>query len=140
MGLGPVLFLADNKNQAIMGERLREIYKGERISFLNVIFMAENITVLLDKIYYQQLLAKKDADQLAELKKQVDETYITPIDEKIKLIESFDVDYLIIINFTKDVAGTDPVDFVDNYLVNIGVKAVEIGKGMADLFDIDRLQ
>ncbi len=61
------------------------------------------------------------------LKKQVDETYITPIDEKIKLIESFDVDYLIIINFTKEVASTEPVDFVKYYLLNIGVKEVVCG-------------
>lgn len=73
-----------DKNQAEMGKRLREIYKGERISFLNVIFLAENITVLLDKIYYQQLLAKKDADQLAALKKQVDElaNYTRQIEEQ----------------------------------------------------------
>ena len=73
-----------NKNQEAMGKRVREIYKGERLSFLNVIFMAENITVLLDKIYYQQLLAKKDADQLAELKKQVDELseYARQIEEQ----------------------------------------------------------
>ena len=61
------------------------------------------------------------------LKKQVDETYITPIEEKIKLIESFNIDYLIIINFTKEVAGTDPVDFVNNYLVNTGVKEIVCG-------------
>ena len=72
------------KNQAEMGKRLREIYKGERISFLNVVFMAENVTVLFDKIYYQQLLAKKDADQLETLKKQVDELseYTRQIEEQ----------------------------------------------------------
>lgn len=73
-----------DKSQAEMGKRLREIYKGERISFLNVVFLAENITVLLDKIYYQQLLAKKDSDQLSALKKQVDELaeYTRQIEEQ----------------------------------------------------------
>lgn len=60
-----------NQDQQEVGKRLREIYKGERISFLNVIFLAENINNLLDKIYYQQLIAKKDTEQLNNLKKQI---------------------------------------------------------------------
>lgn len=61
------------------------------------------------------------------LKKQIEETYITPIEEKIKLIETFNVDYLVIINFTKEVAGTNPKDFVNDYLVNVGVKEIVCG-------------
>lgn len=60
-----------NRDQLAVGQRIREIYKGERISFLNVIFMSEDINTLLDKIYYQQLIAKQDAEQLSNLKKQI---------------------------------------------------------------------
>ena len=61
------------------------------------------------------------------LKKQVDETYLTPLENKIKLIESLNIDYLIIINFTKEVASLDPELFVKKYLNKLGVKEVVVG-------------
>ena len=72
------------KNQIAVGQRLREIYKGERISFLNVLFMAENINNLLDQVYYQQLIAQKDATELEKLKKEVEQLseYTRQIEEQ----------------------------------------------------------
>ncbi|MDD3594455.1 MAG: peptidoglycan DD-metalloendopeptidase family protein [Candidatus Gastranaerophilales bacterium] len=55
-------------DQNEVAKRLREIYKGERISFLNVIFLSENINKLLDKVYYQQIIAQKDTEALISLK------------------------------------------------------------------------
>ena len=60
-----------NRDQIEVGKRLREIYKGERISFLNVIFMAENMNTMLDKLYYQEKIAEQDAKQLQNLKQQI---------------------------------------------------------------------
>ena len=60
-----------NRDQIAVGKRLREIYKGERISFLNVIFMADNINTMLDKIYYQERITEQDAKQLKNLKQQI---------------------------------------------------------------------
>ena len=60
-----------NRDQIEVGKRLREIYKGERISFLNVIFMADNINTMLDKIYYQERITEQDAKQLKNLKQQI---------------------------------------------------------------------
>ncbi len=65
-----------NNDQQAAGKRLREIYKGERINFLTVIFEAENINLFLDRIYYQQILAKKDAERLNNLKAQVNQLAI----------------------------------------------------------------
>ncbi len=65
-----------NNDQLAAGKRLREIYKGERINFLTVIFEAENINLFLDRIYYQQILAKKDAERLNNLKAQVNQLAI----------------------------------------------------------------
>lgn len=59
------------RDQNEVGQRLREIYKGERISFLNVIFSAENINTLLDKIYFQQLIAKQDSERIEKLQKHI---------------------------------------------------------------------
>lgn len=73
-----------NRDQIAVGKRLREIYKGERISFLNVIFMAENINTMLDKIYYQEKIAEQDAIQLKNLKQQISllSTYTAQIEEQ----------------------------------------------------------
>jgi len=60
-----------SRDQIEMGKRLREIYKGERISFLRVIFMSENINTLLDKVYYQQLITQQDSKMLKDLKNQI---------------------------------------------------------------------
>lgn len=65
-----------NNDQQLAGQRLREIYKGERINFLTVIFEAENINTFLDRIYYQQILTKKDAERLNNLKAQVNQLAI----------------------------------------------------------------
>ena len=73
-----------NRDQIEVGKRLREIYKGERISFLNVIFMAENINTMLDKLFYQEKIAEQDAKQLKNLKNQITllSTYTKQIEEQ----------------------------------------------------------
>ncbi|MCQ2958105.1 MAG: peptidoglycan DD-metalloendopeptidase family protein [Candidatus Gastranaerophilales bacterium] len=73
-----------NRDQIEMGKRLREIYKGERISFLNVIFMSENINSMLDKIYFQQVIAEQDSQQLKNLQKQINllSSYTKQIEEQ----------------------------------------------------------
>ena len=65
-----------DNDQKLAGQRLREIYKGERINFLTVIFEAENINTFLDRIYYQQILTKKDAERISNLKAQVNQLAI----------------------------------------------------------------
>ena len=59
------------RDQNEVGQRLREIYKGERISFLNVIFSAKDINSLLDKIYFQQLIAQQDTERIEKLQKHI---------------------------------------------------------------------
>lgn len=61
------------------------------------------------------------------LKKQTDETYITPLDEKIEFLKKFDLDYLFIVTFNREVAQLEPKLYVDSYLTAIGVKEVVVG-------------
>ena len=53
--------------------------------------------------------------------------YITPIEDKIALIEQLGVDYLFIANFTSDFASLLPQQFVDQYLIGLNVKHVTGG-------------
>lgn len=53
--------------------------------------------------------------------------YITPIQDKIGLIEELGVDYLFIIHFTGEFASLLPQEFVDDYLINLHVCHVVAG-------------
>lgn len=61
------------------------------------------------------------------LKKDLSNTYVTPLDEKILILNEIGLDYLIVIEFTKEVANIKPIDFVKNYLVKNNVQEVVVG-------------
>lgn len=53
--------------------------------------------------------------------------YITPLQDKIKLMETLGVDYLFIVRFTSDFANLHPQEYVDQYIINMNVKHVSAG-------------
>ena len=61
------------------------------------------------------------------LKKDLTNTYVTPINEKIKLLANLGLDFMFIIKFDLDIAGIESIDFVNNILVNNNVKEVVVG-------------
>jgi len=50
------------------GKRIRELYKGERINILHLIFAANDMGTFLDRLYYQKIIAKKDKSILENLR------------------------------------------------------------------------
>ncbi len=50
------------------GKRIREIYKGERINVLHVIFASQDLSTFFDRLYYQQAMIKKDKELMNQLK------------------------------------------------------------------------
>jgi riboflavin kinase / FMN adenylyltransferase len=61
------------------------------------------------------------------LKKVEKVEYITPLEEKIKIISDLQVDYLFVINFTSEFANLLPQEFVDQYLIDLGAVHVVAG-------------
>ena len=61
------------------------------------------------------------------LKKDLSNAYVTPITEKINILSNLGLDYMFIIKFDLNIAGIEPVDFVNNILVNNAVKEVVVG-------------
>jgi riboflavin kinase / FMN adenylyltransferase len=53
--------------------------------------------------------------------------YITPLTEKIKIIEELGIDYLFIINFTVEFANLLPQEFIDQYVIGLNVMHVVAG-------------
>jgi len=50
------------------GKRIREMYKGERVSMLQMVFEAKDLSTLLDTLYYQKILAKQDKQTINKLR------------------------------------------------------------------------
>jgi len=53
--------------------------------------------------------------------------YITPLEEKIRLMSEIGIDYFFIIRFTEEFARLLPQEYVDYYLINLNVKHVVAG-------------
>ncbi len=52
------------------GKRIREIYKGERVSLLHVIFASKDVSTFFDRLYYQKAMVKKDKELMERLKRK----------------------------------------------------------------------
>ena len=61
------------------------------------------------------------------LKKRTQETLLTPLPEKIRLLTELGVDYLIIVPFNQTVASLAPADFIQKILVPLRVRHVVTG-------------
>ncbi|XJZ28542.1 bifunctional riboflavin kinase/FAD synthetase [Bacillota bacterium Lsc_1132] len=53
--------------------------------------------------------------------------YITPLRDKIEIIEKLEVDYLFIVHFTEEFANLLPQEFVDQYIIGLNAKHVVAG-------------
>ncbi|CAM3736149.1 bifunctional riboflavin kinase/FAD synthetase [Mesobacillus thioparans] len=53
--------------------------------------------------------------------------YITPLEEKARLIEEMGVDYLFVISFTTEFSGLLPQEFIDQYVIGLNVHHVVAG-------------
>lgn len=53
--------------------------------------------------------------------------YITPLDDKITIVESLGMDYLFVVHFSEEFAALTPEQFVNQYLVGLNVRHVVAG-------------
>lgn len=53
--------------------------------------------------------------------------YITPLAEKIQIMDRLGIDYLFIIHFTSEFANLLPQEFIDQYLIGLNVQHVVAG-------------
>jgi murein DD-endopeptidase MepM/ murein hydrolase activator NlpD len=51
-------------------KRLREIYEGNRLSFVEMLFQVDNLQSLLDRMYYQERVAEQDKKLIEELRQR----------------------------------------------------------------------
>lgn len=55
------------------GQRLRQLYMGERLSMMQMVLEANDISTLLDRIYYKQKIVGQDKQLLEELRGKIRE-------------------------------------------------------------------
>ncbi|MFC0271345.1 bifunctional riboflavin kinase/FAD synthetase [Metabacillus herbersteinensis] len=53
--------------------------------------------------------------------------YITPLEEKIRIIEQMEIDILFVVEFTEEFAALLPQQFVDSYIIGLHAKHVVAG-------------
>ncbi|MGG3738290.1 bifunctional riboflavin kinase/FAD synthetase [Aeribacillus pallidus] len=53
--------------------------------------------------------------------------YITPLNDKIELLEQMGIDYVFVVRFTSAFANLHPQEFVDQYIINLNVQHVVAG-------------
>ncbi|MGG3466678.1 bifunctional riboflavin kinase/FAD synthetase [Neobacillus pocheonensis] len=53
--------------------------------------------------------------------------YITPLTEKISIIEGLEIDYLFVVHFTAEFANLLPQEFIDQFVIGLNVKHVVAG-------------
>jgi len=59
---------AEAKHEVLAGGRLREIYEGHRLSFLEMAFQVDSLENLLDRVYYQERIASLDRSLIDQLR------------------------------------------------------------------------
>jgi riboflavin kinase/FMN adenylyltransferase len=96
------------------------VHKGHQ----KVILKAKEIA---DQFGLKSAVMTFNPHPLVVLRKQEEIDYITPLEEKIRLIDKLGVDILFVVEFTKDFAALLPQQFVDEYIININVKHVIAG-------------
>ena len=55
---------------------------------------------------------------------------ITSLSEKVQLIKTYGVDYLILINFDEAFSKISKIDFINNYLIKMNVSNLIVGNNM----------
>lgn len=53
--------------------------------------------------------------------------YITPMEQKLRLLESMEVDIVFVVRFTSDFAKLSPHEFIEKFIVDLNVKHVTAG-------------
>lgn len=74
-----VLKSKQRKKAYSAGKRIRELYKGERINALNLIFAANDLNTFLDRVYYHKIINQKDKTVLNDLRVRAKEINRTKI-------------------------------------------------------------
>lgn len=64
---------AEESLSAQASKRLREIYEGQRVSFLEMIFQVDSLQTLLDRFYFQERVAEMDRNILYELRAKTEQ-------------------------------------------------------------------
>lgn len=76
---------------------------------------------------YKTALMTFDHHPLYILGKINEEKYMTSMEDRIHILEKENIDYLFVIEFTKEVAHLSPEDFIERYLLSLNICHVVCG-------------
>lgn len=61
-----------NSADAILKNRIRQVFKTQRLGMFELILAAKDLNALLDTIYFEKIIIKQDYDKMVTLKEQAD--------------------------------------------------------------------
>jgi len=76
---------------------------------------------------YKKALMTFDHHPLYVLGYLKEERYLTTMEDRKKILEEKGIDYLFVIEFTKEVASLSPQDFINKYLVSLSIQHIVCG-------------
>ena len=62
-----------NRLNTIMAERIRKVFKTQRKALFEIILSAEDINMLVDRVYFQKIILKDDFDRMKTAKQKAQE-------------------------------------------------------------------
>lgn len=89
--------------------------------------LVDKVISISQKHGYKKALMTFDHHPLYVLGRMDKEYILTSMDDRKKLLEDKGIDYLFVIRFNKEVAGLSPNDFIEKYLIKIGIKHIVCG-------------
>ena len=61
------------------------------------------------------------------LGKRKEEGYLTPLEDKVEFFENLGLDYLIVLNFTRELGSMEPEEFERDVLEKFDIKKIIVG-------------
>jgi riboflavin kinase / FMN adenylyltransferase len=100
-------------------------FDGVHIGHQNVILEAKKEA---DKLGIKSAVMTFDPHPSVVLGKSIKHVeYISPLKDKIKIIEGLGIDYVIIVHFSLEFAHLLPQEFIDQYIIGLNIKHVVAG-------------
>lgn len=61
-----------NSLNSVLAEHIRKVYKTQRTAFFELLISAEDINMLVDRIYFQRIILKEDYNRMAQAKNKAE--------------------------------------------------------------------
>jgi riboflavin kinase / FMN adenylyltransferase len=100
-------------------------FDGVHLGHQNVILEAKRTA---EQLGYKSAVMTFDPHPSVVLGKSIQHVeYISPLNDKLKILNEMEIDYVFVVNFTKEFSHLLPQEFIDQYIISLNIKHVVAG-------------